>query len=59
MWAAMNNKTDDVMMLVQEGADVRWRNKFDGLTVFDHARVRDNEEMLEVLKQHQQVSGIF
>ena len=56
MYAVMFDKRDAAKMLVRAGADVRPKNKRDR-TVFDMAR--DNKKMLKILKQHQQVSGIF
>ena len=50
------DRRDAAKMLLQGGADVRPKNKYDR-TVFDYAR--NNEEMLKILKQHQQVSGIL
>ena len=47
---------DAAKMLLRAGADVRKKDNR-GRTVFDLAR--NNEEMLEILNQHQQVSGIF
>ena len=56
IYAVMHDKRDAAKMLLRAGADVRAKNN-NGFTVFDYAR--DNEEMLEILKQHQQVSGKF
>ena len=51
---------DVVKMLLRAGADVRKKNNADGRTVFDYARNNNNnEDMLKILEQHQQVSGIF
>ena len=47
---------DTAKMLLQAGTDVRTKDKY-GQTVFDFAR--DNEEMLEILKQNQEVSGFY
>ena len=47
---------DGAKMLLRAGADVRKKSK-GGDTVFDVAR--NNEQMLKILNQHQQVSGIF
>ena len=58
MRAVWNNSRDAVKMLLRAGADVRKKN-CNGDTVFDIAREWDNKEMLEILEQHQQVSGIF
>ena len=58
MNAVGRNKRDAAKMLLRAGADVRMRNN-DGETVFDIARECDMKQMLEVLKHHQQVSGIF
>ena len=55
MVAVDYDNIDAAKMLLRAGADVRTNNKNDS-TVFDIAR---SEEMLEILKQHQQVSGIF
>ena len=56
MKAVYHDKRDAAKMLLRAGADV-WTKDNDGDTVFDIAR--DKKEMLEILKQHQQVSGIF
>ena len=56
MLAVMRDNIDAAKMLVRAGADVRMKNS-SGRTVFDFAR--DDKEMLEILEQHQQVSGIF
>ena len=53
----LDNK-DVAKMLLRAGADVRMKNS-DGRTVFDEARMYKKKEMLEVLEQHQQVSGIL
>ena len=52
MMAVMKDKIDAVEMLLQAGADSRKKNKY-GRTAFD--RARNNKEMLEIFKQHQQV----
>ena len=57
MHAVMNDSRDAAKMLLQAGADV-WM-KEGSSTVFDQARVNNYKEMLEILEQHQQVSGIF
>ena len=56
MNAVKYDKRDVAKMLLRAGADVRKMNNY-GRTVFDVAR--NNKEMLEILEQHQQVSGIF
>ena len=56
MDAVRRDTKDTAKMLLRAGADVRTKDKY-GQTVFDFAR--DNDEMLEMLKQHQQVSEIF
>ena len=56
MNAVYGDNIDAANMLVRAGADVRTRND-DGDTAFDYAGY--NEEMMEILNQHQQVSGIF
>ena len=58
MYAVANDRRDAVKMLLRAGADVRTKDE-DGLTVFDIARKYNKKEMLEILEQHQQVSGIF
>ena len=58
MYAVMNDRRDAAKMLLRAGADVRKKDD-GGYTVFDHARILDDEEMMKILKQHQQVSGIF
>ena len=58
MLAVMYDRRDAAKMLLRAGADVRKKNKY-GRTVFDLARYNNNEEVLEILEQHQQVSGIF
>ena len=58
MWAVDRDSRDVAKMLLRAGADVRKKNK-KGRTVFDIARIRNKKEMLEILEQHQQVSGIF
>ena len=55
-WAVMYDSRDAAKILLRAGADVRLKNH---RSVFDIARARNNEEILEILKQHQQVSGIF
>ena len=57
MFAVMNDSRDAAKMLLRAGADV-WM-KEGSSTVFDIARVNNNIKMLEILEQHQQVSGIF
>ena len=56
MMAVLNDRRDVAKILLRAGADVRKKN-INGRTVFDIAR--DNKVMLEILEQHQQVSGIF
>ena len=56
MLAVRNDKRDAAKILLRSGADVRKKNNRNR-TVFDIARYK--KEMLEILKQHQQVSGIF
>ena len=58
LWAVMCDKRDAMKMLLRAGADVRKKDK-DGRTVLDWARMLNKKEMLEILEQHQQVSGIF
>ena len=58
MSAVWCDSRDAAKMLLRAGADVRTKDK-DGDTVFDFARLNNKEEMLELLKQHQQVSGIL
>ena len=58
MRAVENENRDAAKMLLRAGADVRAKNINDE-TVFDIARSMGNEEMLDILKQRQQVSGIF
>ena len=58
MGAVLNDNRDAAKMLLRAGADVRTKDS-DGDTVFDIARNEGHEEMLEILEQHQQVSGIF
>ena len=58
MSAVRWDSRDAAKMLLRAGADVRTKDK-DGDTVFDFARLNNKEEMLELLKQHQQVSGIL
>ena len=52
VWAMRWDSRDVVKMLVRAGADVRTEDD-DGYTVFDDAL---DEEMLEILEQHQQVT---
>ena len=56
MDAVYMDKIDAAKMLVRAGADVRKKDK-DRRTVFHYAR--NKKDMLEILEQHQQVSGIF
>ena len=56
MKAVYGDKRDTAKMLLRAGADVRIEDNY-GNTVFDWARGK--KEMLEILEQHQQVSGIF
>ena len=58
MWAVIRDIRDAAKILVRAGADVRKKDD-DGDTVFDIARYNNYEEMLEILEQYQQVSGIF
>ena len=58
MRAVLNDNREVAKILLRAGADVRVKN-VNGRTVFDHARLYHLGEMLEILKQHQQVSGIF
>ena len=58
MHAVLNDKRDVAKMLLRAGADVR-KKGWDDRTVFDIAHMYKYEEMLKILKQHQQVSGIF
>ena len=58
MYAVMFDRRDVVKMLLRAGADVRMKNKY-GHTVFDLARRYNKKEMLKILEQHRQVSGIF
>ena len=55
MFAVRFDNRDAAKTLLRAGADVRAKNKDDD-TVFD---LDGNEGMLEILNQHQQVSGIF
>ena len=57
MYAVFNDRRDAANMLLRVGADV-WTKDNEGRTVFDFAHQND-KEMLEILEQHQQVSGIF
>ena len=56
MMAVLYDSRDAVKMLLRAGADVRTKDK-NGRTVFYYAH--NKKEMLEILEQHQQVSGIF
>ena len=56
MYAVRDDNRDTVKMLLRAGAKVRTKTKYDN-TVFYFAIGK--KEMLEILKQHQQVSGIF
>ena len=56
LYAVLYDKRDIEKMLPRAGADVRSKIKYDN-TVFDYAR--NDEEVLEILNQHQQVSGIL
>ena len=56
MLAVRSDRGDAAKLLLRAGADVR-RKDIDDRTVFDYAL--NNEKMLKILKQHQQVSGIF
>ena len=58
MLAVMFDRRDAAKMLLRAGADVRTKDKWNS-TVFDYAREYNKKEMLEILEQHQQVSGIF
>ena len=58
MWAVCEDRRDAAKMLLRAGADV-WKEDEDGNTVFGYAREYNREKMLEILEQHQQVSGIF
>ena len=58
MVAVMNDSRDAAKMLLRAGADVRKKDK-DGRTVFYFARTYNHKDMLKILEQHQQVSGIF
>ena len=58
MKAVIYDRRDAAKMLVRAGADVRMKNN-DGSTVFVVARMWNKKEMLKILEQHQQVSGIF
>ena len=55
MWAVMFDRRDATKLLLGAGADIRAKNLSD-ITVFDRAL---NEEMLDLLKQHQQVVEYF
>ena len=55
MWAVLNDNRNAAKILVRAGADVRTKDKNDR-TVFVMAR---KKEMLEILKQHQQVMQYF
>ena len=56
--AVWKDRRDIAKMLLRAGADVRKKDK-DGRTVFDWARRWNRKEMLKILEQYQQVSGIF
>ena len=56
MIAVRYDKIEAAKMLLRAGADVRTKDRNDR-TLFDYAC--NNKEMLKILKQHQQVSGIF
>ena len=58
MMAVMWDNLDTAKMLLQAGANVRMQD-CSNRTVFDLARVNNEKEMWEILKQYQQVSGIF
>ena len=58
MKAVWYDKRDAAKMLLRAGADVGMKNKWNE-TVLNMASELNNEEMLEILEQHQQVSGIF
>ena len=53
--AVYRDRIDATKILLQAGADIRTKNKYNA-TVFDWAIVNDNKEMMEILKHHQQVS---
>ena len=54
----LNDYRDAAKMLLRAGADVRPYSILSQI-VFDIVRDEGNKEMLEILEQHQQVSGIF
>ena len=56
--AVYRDERDVVKILLRAGADVR-KKMSNGDTVFDYARGFNYKEILEILEQHQQVSGIF
>ena len=58
MKAVFKNRGDAAKMLMREGADVRAKNNVDK-TVFDLARNENHGDMLKILNQHQEASGIF
>ena len=58
MFAVTFDSRDAAKMLLRAGADVRKKNN-NGHTVFDIAREYNHKKMLEILKKHKQVSGIF
>ena len=58
MYAVRGDSIDAAKILVRAGADVRTKDN-EGRTVFDEARNKKHKKMLKILKQHQQVSGIF
>ena len=58
MYAVRYDSRDAAKVLLRAGADVRKEDN-NGRTVFDFARMFNYEEMLELLEQHQQVSGTF
>ena len=58
MRAVVRDRRDVAKMLLRAGADVRKKHR-NGDTVFDMARIEGFEEMMKILNQHQQVSGIF
>ena len=58
MLAVLFDKRDVAKMLMKAGIDV-WAKDEQDHTVFDLARRNGHKEMLEILNQHQQVSGIL
>ena len=58
MDAVFNDSRDAAKILLGAAADVR-RKDNKNQTVFDIAFEYNKTEMLKILKQHQQVSGIF